>query len=425
MNHFLRIPLLIILIGSTACDAPASENKPTKSALTYQIHYTITPHPTRQSVSVSMQLEQTAGQLRQINFKLQPNDALNIEADGDLTVTADAVQWRPPSDGGVLRWTVNVSHRRGSKGYDAWVNENWGIFRAEDIIPRARTRTLVGASSVTTMSFDLPTQWSAVSEYAGADNRSEVNNPERRFDQPRGWIAMGRLGIRRETIAGTRIAVVAPEGQGARRMDILALLNWTLPEINSLLPEALPRLTIVSAGDPMWRGGLSAPESLYIHSSRPLISENATSTIVHETMHVALGIRAVDGFDWVVEGLAEFYSLSLLHRGGAITSRRYERAIEQQADWAKSADTLCALHSKAATTALAVVTFRNLDQELRKKSSGQANLDHVVAKIKSHQGPISLETLRDTVTELLKAPAETLRIANLPGCAQFVGGEET
>ena len=41
---------------------------------------------------------------------------------------------------------------------------------------------------------------------------------------------MGKLGVRRETIAGTRIAVAAPEGQTVRRMDMLALLNWILPE---------------------------------------------------------------------------------------------------------------------------------------------------------------------------------------------------
>ena len=44
----------------------------------------------------------------------------------------------------------------------------------------------------------------------------------------------------------------------------------------------LPRLLIVSAGDPMWRGGLSGPSSMFLHSDRPLISENRTSTLLHE-----------------------------------------------------------------------------------------------------------------------------------------------
>ena len=59
----------------------------------------------------------------------------------------------------------------------------------------------------------------------------------------------------------------------------------------------------------MWRGGLSAPQSLFVHSDRPLISENATSTLLHEVMHLALGIRAAEQFDWIVEGLASYFAL--------------------------------------------------------------------------------------------------------------------
>jgi hypothetical protein len=53
-------------------------------------------------------------------------------------------------------------------------------------------------------------------------------------------MVMGRLGVRRDTIAGVRVAIAGPVDNAVRRLDMLALLNWTLPELASLLP-AMPR----------------------------------------------------------------------------------------------------------------------------------------------------------------------------------------
>ena len=72
---------------------------------------------------------------------------------------------------------------------------------------------------------------------------------------------------------------------------MLALLNWNLPELARAVPNLPRRLTVISAGDPMWRGGLSAPQSIFIHAERPLISENGTSTLMHEIMHICMPIR--------------------------------------------------------------------------------------------------------------------------------------
>jgi hypothetical protein len=409
---------LICLFACTACGAPASETNGSKASSRYNVHYTITPDPGNGSVAVEMVVQQERGQLRALSFALPDSRTSGFEADGELIVEQDSVRWLPDRDGGSLRWTTRVSHQRRSGGYDAWLDNHWGIFRAEDIIPRARTRTLKGAQSETSMTFELPTSWSAVSEYSTLSSQIEISNADRRFDQPRGWIAMGNLGIRRETIAGTRIAIAAPEGQDVRRLDMLALLNWILPELSEVLPESIPRLTIVSAGDPMWRGGLSAPGSIFIHATRPLISENATSTLVHELVHVAMGITAESGFDWIVEGLAEYYSLELLHRGGAITARRFQRALEKQSEWAASATSLCGHRSSGATTALAVITFRNLDKEIREKSAGQFSLDNLLAQLASTRSHITLETIEAVVTELLQGPSDTLVVDKLPGCQQ-------
>lgn len=416
MNCISGSTLLICLLGCTACGVPASETESDTANLQYDVHYTITPDPANATVAVTLELTQSRGQLKELSFAIAKNGPSEISADGEVDFRDGNFYWRPNRTGGILRWQIHIAHRRTSGGYDAWLQGDWGIFRAEDIIPRARTRTLKGARSETTMTFELPADWSAVSEYSTINSRIKIDIAERRFDQPRGWIAVGHLGIRRETIAGTRIAVVGPEGESVRRMDMLALLNWTLPELSLLLPESIPRLTIFSAGDPMWRGGLSAPASIFIHANRPLISENATSTLIHEVMHVGLQLKTKESFDWISEGLAEYYSLELLRRGGAITARRHSKALVQLSAWADAAKSLCKSMSTGATTALAVTVFRDLNKEILSATDGELSLDDLVARIAGSESDIDLDALGEIASVLLSRPSDVLHIDKLPGC---------
>jgi hypothetical protein len=195
---------------------------------------------------------------------------------------------------------------------------------------------------------------------------------------------------------------------------MLALLNWTLPELVSILPDALPRLTIISAGDPMWRGGLSAPASLFLHADRPLISENATSPLLHEVMHTALGVRPRDGYDWIAEGFAEYYSIELLRRGHAITPERALAALDWQATWSKNADVLCDRNSTAATTALAVTVLAALQDELQNKSDGNASLDDLLPALVGSE--VDLSTLTRLSEALIGSTPDALHIDRLPGC---------
>ncbi len=406
----LAIGLCLALCGG--CGAPASGDD--SANLRYAVHYEVRIDPDDAAAIVVMTVRQSRHLLREVSFAYDDRFEL---LEGDASRSDDGqLTWTPADGRSELRWRVSVPHRRSDSGFDAWLESDWGMFRAEDIIPRARTRSLKGSAGDTTLSFSLPPTWSVVTEYNPRQNPMQVTRPGRRFSQPTGWIAVGKLGVRRETIAGTRVAVAGPLGHDVRRMDMLALLNWTLPELANLLGETPERLTIVSAAEPMWRGGLSAPASLYIHADRPMISENATSTLLHETMHVALGIDAADGQDWIVEGLAEYYSLELLHRGGAITSRRYKRALEDQAEWAEDARTLCGRASTGARTAYAVTVLRQLDTEIRKATSGRSSLDNVVARLGDDHSPASIASLAAISRELIDRPPAALEMDNLPGC---------
>jgi hypothetical protein len=407
--------LTILLLTCAACGASTTEPAAPEDPSVYRLDYLLTPSPRDASVRVQLRVAQRSALLREMSFRNSAGIS-GLDGDGELLVDGNTVRWLPPASGGTLEWRVSVNHRRNGNGHDAWLGSDWGLFRAEDVIPRARSRTLKGAHSETWLRFDLPQNWSAVTQYFGRDDRFRIDNPERRFDQPGGWIVIGELGVRRDTIAGVKVAVAGPVGHSIRRMDILAMLNWTLPELSRLLPELPPRLTIVSAGDPMWRGGLSAPMSLYLHAERPLISENATSTLLHEVLHMSLGFAAEEGYDWIVEGLAEYYGLRILRRSGSISRERFQQARRDLEEWSREAATLCSPASTGPVTARAVMTFFALDRELRDRTDGEASLDDVTRRLWSAADKVTLAALTQAARDVAGQDLDTLHIDNLPGC---------
>jgi hypothetical protein len=222
--------------------------------------------------------------------------------------------------------------------------------------------------------------------------------------------------VRREKIGNTRIAVGAPTGQGLRRMDIMAFFRWTLPTLQQIFPEFPERILVVGADDPMWRGALSGPGSLFVHSDRPMISENATSTFIHELVHVAMRARSGPQADWIVEGLAEYYSLEALHRSGTVSTARFEQAHRTLADWAaREAGPLDAPRSSGPTTARAVGVLRKVDAEIRAASGGRQSLDNVVADLAAQPKAVTLEMFRTSAERHAGRVLASLQPAALKG----------
>lgn len=402
-----------------ACGGPSSDTDTAVTPRAYDLLYRVTPEPSQASVTVELELKQVADLLREVRFRTPGDRFTEFEGDGDIHREDMLVRWTPPAKGGTLRWRAHVPHRRNGNGYDAWLGEDWGLFRAEDIIPGAASRTAKGAYSRTRLAFDLPAGWSVVTQYREENDMFRVRREERRFKQPKGWIVMGGLGVRRDRIAGVDVAIAAPVDNGVRRLDMLALLNWTLPELARIVHDMPPQITIVSAREPMWRGGLSAPASLYMHAERPLLSENGTSTLLHEIMHVVFDFDTDHDHDWIVEGLAEFYSLELLGRSGTLSPPRYERARRTQKEWARSSDRLCGGPSSGATTAKAVSVFVELDREIRRKTEGRHNLDNLVRTILALPDPIDLDVLDRMARDLIGENPDALHIEKLPGCRKM------
>ena len=189
LSAFRKTPscwtLLVALASLAACGVPASESADRANNREYSLHYTLSPDPATSTVRVEMRLRQPHDLVREISFPVS-DLVSDVGGDGDLRVHKNRVQWQPPEDGGALEWRVLVRKERGNNAFDALLNTEWGIFRAEDVIPRARTRTLKGAESRTTLTFDLPAGWSAISEYSALEQPIVINRAERRFDEPTG-----------------------------------------------------------------------------------------------------------------------------------------------------------------------------------------------------------------------------------------------
>jgi hypothetical protein len=326
-----------------------------------------------------------------------------------LQIEPSHVTWQPKGHNSRLRYEFVVDHERSPQHYDSRMTPDWAIFRAEKMVPRASVTARKSLHSRATLEFDLPKEWTAATPYGSVgDLRYPIDDPTRRFDQPEGWMLVGKIGSRNEKIGSVRVVVAAPAGDNVRRQDTLAFLKFTLPRLEETFPQLPPRLLIVSAGDPMWRGGLSGPSSLFLHSDRPLISENRTSTLLHELGHIALGIRGDEESDWIVEGLAELYSLETLRRSGGISEQRYKQALKHLSQWAQRSTTLFGSHSNGATTARAVMTLRSADAEIRSVTGGKASLDDVARKLASERGTVSLVRLQKAAQEVAGRPLHSL-----------------
>jgi hypothetical protein len=395
-----------------AAAQPASPAKPPRYKLDYEARFT----PEHGSVQVSLTVRQPRHLLRELRFSFDPERYRDFSGDGELAVEGTEVRWRPPDKGGRLAFSLTLNHQRRGGAFDSLMEEHWAVFRGDDLFPPATVTAVKGSHSRARLRLSGPDDWTFVSAYRRTEPSSEwfrVDWADRRFDRPVGWMAAGRLGVRRETIAGRKVAVAGPTGQGVRHLDILAFLQWNLPALVEVFPHFPGRLLLVAAGDPMWRGGLSGPSSLYLHADRPLLSGNGTSTLLHELVHVAQAYRARRDDDWIVEGLAEFYTLEFMHRSGTISTARRDRGFAQLEQWAERIKSLEGQRSTGARTAKGVTVMRALDAELRRRSQDQHSLDDVARTLAEDGAPVSVERLRRISAKLAGGPLEALSAENL------------
>ncbi len=347
MKHYW----LVLLLGVLVTPACASEASSRRFDVTHEAHF----DAATRTVQARIVLSKGADLVYGFDFNAPEPRFSAFEGDGSVVRDGKRVLWQPPKDGGTLRYLVQVDHKRGER-FDAVFKERWALLRVGDLFPAARVRLESGARSRSTLKLSGPDGWSFVTRYG-----DEKITGARRYVRPTGWMLAGELGVRREEIGGRQVVVAAPRGQGVRRLDMLTFLRFTLPSLEEQVAHLPQRLLIVAAKDGLWRGALSGPGSLYVHADRPLVSENGTSTLLHELVHVGGGFS---GDDWLLEGLAEYLSLRALKDSGGLSEARFQGALEHLGAWAEREGGRLTNPSTGANTACAVVVLAEIDRRL-------------------------------------------------------------
>jgi len=369
---FVRLLSLFAVLLLSSIHAQAAK----RIDLDYQVRFL----PEQDQAEVRLTLEEGEA-VRSLDFNLGDEGAYSdFSADGEwLQEVPERGTWRPGKGKSSLSYRVRIIHQRDNGAFDARMTEDWALFRGDDLVPAAKLDERDGIVLVARIGFDLPKGWKSIETGWPriGKNRFRVDNPERQFDRPTGWMLAGKLGSRRARLGETDVAVVAPVGEGMRRMDILTLLTFVWPEVQHVFPRDPKKLLIVGAGDPMWRGGLSGPNSLFMHADRPLVSENGTSSLVHELVHVFSRITDADRSDWISEGLAEYYAIELVRRAGGMSEDRYQAVRERLTKWSRKVNSLRTESSTGPVTARAVLLLQELDKEIRQGSKGRHSLDDV------------------------------------------------
>lgn len=377
----------------------------------YQARFDLALNPAKQNAAGSLRITpgNNKGMATQLDLRMPKSRYSGIAGDGMVQIKGDRVMWQPPAAGGVLRYTVLINNERSNGAFDAQINNKWAIFRGDKVFPKAKVKAR--GSSVSQMVVTGPRGWHINSGFARVNEtefRFDLSDPKRRFDSPKGWMIAGEIANRAEVIAGTKVVIAGPEGLGMRRQDMLAFLNFTLPELKRAFGTMPKQILIVSGPDPMWRGGLSAPNSLYLHMDRPMISENGTSTLLHELTHSITRLRGADGADWIAEGLAEFYGLEALNRAGGMTQVRYNDTIDGLKRWSKAVKKLTVARSSGEVTARAVLLIHEVDREIRSATKDKRSLDDVTRLLIADGNKISNKEFQSAVQKVLGRPSKVL-----------------
>lgn len=382
------------------------------SSNTPSVRYEVAFDPEKSSAAVAIVIEKSDW-LSSARFRPPSNLLGEVQGNGKLETEGSYTKWTPPSKEARLEYQIDLKLPRKGGGYDALVTSDWGLLRGEDLFPSFLSKKRKGVVPQVEIHFTLPDNWPSVN--TGWERKDGevffIPSSGRGLPRPPGWIIAGDLGTRHEVMAQTQISISAPKGHDFRQMESLAFLRMVWPQFDRAFYELPAKILITGAADPMWRGGLSSPTGLYLHSDRPLVSENGTSTLLHELIHVITGIRADNNADWIVEGIAEFYSVELIFRAGGYSEERREAIFAGLKDWGGEVKSLLRRSSYGPYTARSAVLFEAFDKEIQSctaKTASPARLDAVVNELVNNKS-VSLDDLQKAFTKVCGESSKVLQ----------------
>lgn len=380
----------LICVIATAGGAAASGTRES-----FSLDYVVEFPAQRRGVAVVRWEGAGLDEINAFILRFAPQRFGRIRASGTLETLGDGrVRWVPGGPYGHLTYEVRIDHRRASgKGYDSYAGRDWVVTRARALFPRITVdwtpRNGAAAEGRSRLLFRLPSGWRSASALPKlAPDTYRIEEPAKVLDRPKGWFALGEIDLRREDIGGTLLQVARVPGSALDPSALFQFLTPTFPLLQRLLAVQPERLLIVSAPDPMWHGGISGADSLYVHGDRPLRTPDKTSPYLHELFHVLQPFKAGADADWIAEGLAEYYSLELQRRAGLLDAAAYERGLQSFARHGLWNVDLTREHDNAATNNSAPLVMYALDQRIQRATAGKRRLDDVVTALATERGEI-------------------------------------
>ncbi len=418
MKRLARFTPVLLFILSGSRDA-ALFVRPAHA--TFSAYYTVTvPRPGASELVVRWEFV-GADEIREIRLPDAEGRLRSPSSSGVLTHEDQVWKWRLSGPYGHLTYRVEVNqHRGGRHQYDSYAGPNWIVTRGRILFPRAqiayRERVLSFHNSRSdvqaTIRFRLPRGWVATTAYPVETAESFRLPPGKGLPVPRGWFALGHVKSDERDVAGVRIEIARVPGSQLDAESTFTFLDATLPPLLKLLSgsqraRVAQKLLLVSAPDPMWRGGISGRNSFFLHGDRPLRDVDRTSPVLHELFHVLQPFRPAQDADWIVEGLAEFYSVELQRRAGLIDSKTYNQALRSFHRYGLWNVDLRQQRDNAATNNSAPLLMHVLDQRILKSTGGTRRLDDVVALLAQTQGLLTSKRFQSLSSMVAGKPLDS------------------
>jgi hypothetical protein len=370
---------------------------------TFSVDYTVTISPKHQRVALVRWDLAGIDEINEFRLRFDTQRFDRFRGTGKLEATTSGLRWVPGGPYAHLTYRVRVDHLRGhGQRYDSFAGPDWIITRAREIFPRTLVdwtpRRSARPNSSARLLFRLPAGWRSAAAAAPLDGNSyRLDQPGNVLDRPRGWIALGKLALDREEIADTMVEIARTPNAEVDPKAVFQFLENTLPALKRLLHAESERLLIVVAPDPMWHGGISGENSFFMHAARPLRTPDRTSPYLHELFHVLQPCRMRDDADWIEEGLAEYYSVELQRRAGALDAAAFSRALGYFQRYGVWNVDLTRQYDNAATNNSAPLVMYVLDQRIQRATAGKARLDDVVTRLAKRGGIVDTVRFRHAV----------------------------
>ena len=231
----MRIALTVALIATALCGCSLLQPRPAPPEAqrpAFTIFYTAWVKPDEKIATVKIRLSENPEWVNWMRFYIDPARHSGLLSSGQLSMQGNEALWTPPDEDAWLQYDVQLESQRSNGRYDGYMTADWALFRADDLVPPVRTDFKDGTQSKAKLEINVPQNWSVVTRYPQyTSGRFNVDDEDRLIDRPTGWLLMGEIGTRRETIGGTKVTVSAPVDQGIKRMDMIAFLRLSLIHI--------------------------------------------------------------------------------------------------------------------------------------------------------------------------------------------------